>query len=163
MEKGVDFLKSQINNAVAQHQTFLDSLKSHADAAEDPRFRALCQKFIPRMVQHHDMLEQYQRSIGAGEGAIKKALGSVIETGKEWVDASRGDDYLCLVGDIVMARQGEDTFKTFREGGRTLGDEALRRLGETGEQEHDEYVKEANRLVQQLFVEHVQVGAAIAR
>jgi hypothetical protein len=163
MDKGMDFLKSQINNAVAQHRAFTDSLRSHADSADDPRFRALCEKFLPRMTQHQGMLEQYQRSIGAGEGGVKKAISGVLETGKEWLTASRGDDYLGLVGDIVMARQAEDTFKTFREGGRILGEESLRKLGELGEREHDEYVAEANRLIQQLFVEHVQVAAPVSR
>jgi hypothetical protein len=56
----------------------------------------------------------------------------------------------------VLARQAEDTFKTFREAGRALGDTELARLGDIGEQGHDEYVKEANRLVQQIFIEHVR-------
>ena len=37
-----------------------------------------------------------------------------------------------------------------------LGDSELAQLGEIGERHHDEYVKEANRLVQQMFVEHVR-------
>jgi len=65
---------------------------------------------------------------------------------------------LRLVGDIVTARQAEDTFKTFREAGRTLGIQRLAEIGETGERDHDEYVKQANRLAQQLFVEHVLEG-----
>src|SRR5688572_15601353 len=113
MDKGIDFLKAQINNAVALHRSFIDSLKTHASQARDPRFRDLCQQFIPTMTQHQGMLEQYQSSIGAGEGTLKKALGGVLETGKEWIDATRGDDYLALVSDIVMGRQAEDTFKTF--------------------------------------------------
>jgi hypothetical protein len=55
-----------------------------------------------------------------------------------------------------MARQSEDTFKTFREAGRQLGIQQLAQIGEIGERHHDDYVKEANRLVQQMFVEHAR-------
>jgi hypothetical protein len=55
-----------------------------------------------------------------------------------------------------MARQAEDTFKTFREGGKILGNQQLQNIGETGERDHDDFVKEANRLIQQMFVEHVR-------
>ena len=55
-----------------------------------------------------------------------------------------------------MARQAKDTFKTFREGGRQLGIQQLADIGELGERHHDDYVKEANRLVQQMFVEHAR-------
>jgi hypothetical protein len=115
------------------------------------------------MHRHHAMLEQYQRSIDAGTGAVKKTLGGVLETAREWVDAARGDDFLCLVQDLVMARQGEDTFKAFREGGRVIGDTALHQLGERGEADHDRYVQEANRLVAQLFIERAQVGVEAGR
>ena len=160
MDKGIDFVKAQINNAVALHRAFIESLKTRATSAKDVRFRDLSQKFIPLMTQHQGMLEQYQSSIGAGEGTIKKTLGAVLETGKEWVDAMRTDDFLALVSDIVMARQCEDTFKTFREAGRKIGDQPLARLGEKGEAEHDRYVQEANRLVQQFFVEQAQIPTA---
>jgi hypothetical protein len=147
---------SQINNAVAAHRSFIESLKNHATQARDPRFRELCQQYIPSMTQHHGMLEQYQSSIGAGEGTLKKAVGGFVSTAREWVEAAAGDDYMALVGDIVMGRQLEDTFKTFREGGRVLQDERLERLGDTGEADHDRYVRDANRLVPQLFVEQVR-------
>jgi hypothetical protein len=75
---------------------------------------------------------------------------------RDLADAARESDFLRLVGDIVMARQSEDTFKTFREAGKILGNERLREIGDIGERHHDVYVKEANRLVQQIFVEHVQ-------
>lgn len=163
MDKGIDFLKAQVNNAVAAHRNFVESLKTHAKQASDPRFRELCNKYIPVMTQHHGMLEQYQSSIGAGQGTLKKAVGGVLETAKEWVEAATRDDYMALVSDIVMGRQLEDTFKTFREGGRALGEEPLARLGETGEADHDRYVQEANRLVQQLFVEHVQLPTPASR
>ena len=44
MDRGTDFLKSQINNAVMQHQTFLEALKDHESQAEDARFRDLCSR-----------------------------------------------------------------------------------------------------------------------
>ena len=55
-----------------------------------------------------------------------------------------------------MARQSEDTFKTFREGGRQLGIQQLADLGDLGERHHDDYKNEANRLVQQMFVERAR-------
>jgi len=55
-----------------------------------------------------------------------------------------------------MARQSEDTFKTFREAGKMMGKRTLQEIGDIGERHHDAYVKEANRLVQHMFVEHVQ-------
>jgi hypothetical protein len=55
-----------------------------------------------------------------------------------------------------MSRQAEDTFKTFRDAGRALGNTQLSQIGETGERHHDEYNREANRLVQLMFIEHVR-------
>jgi hypothetical protein len=102
------------------------------------------------------MLEEYQHQLGAEEGIAKKALGKAMGVARDLADAARESDFLRLVGDIVMARQSEDTFKTFREAGKVLANEQLQRIGDIGERHHDEYVKEANRLVQQMFVEHVQ-------
>lgn len=156
MDKGLDFLRSQVNNAVMQHQSFIDALKSHADEADDPRFRDLCNRYIPIMQEHQVMLENYQRTLGTSEGVGKKVLGKVMGAARGLADVAREDDFLRLVGDIVMARQGEDTFKTFREAGRMLGNTQLEEIGATGERQHDAYVKDANRLVQSMFVEHVR-------
>ena len=156
MEKGIDFLKSQVNNAVMQHKTFLDTLEDHEREAKDPRFRDVCVRHIANMRQHQRMLEDYQRQLGAESGIGKKALGTLLGFGRDLADVARGDDYMRLVTDIVMARQAEDTFKTFREAGRTLGIEELAHIGEVGERHHDDYVHEANRLVQQMFVEHAR-------
>ena len=156
MDRGVEFLKSQVNNAVMQHQTFLKALEDHEGQAEDARYRDLCSRHIPRMREHQRMLEDYQQRLGAEAGVGKKALGAALGVARDLADATRESDFLRLVGDIVMARQSEDTFKTFREAGRALGNEELARIGETGERHHDEYVKEANRLAQQMFVEHVR-------
>ena len=156
MERGMDFLKSQVNNAVMQHETFVKNLVDHESQAEDPRFRDLCTKYIPVMQGHQRMLEDYQREIGAETGTAKKAIGKALGVARDLADAARESDFLRLVGDIVTARQSEDTFKTFREAGRALGDQRLAGIGEVGERHHDEYTKEANRLVQQMFVEHVR-------
>ena len=167
MDTGIDFLRSQVNNAVMQHDAFLRSLVDHESQAQDQRFRDLCSRHIPRMREHQRMLEEFQNQLGRSNtrennplenlgGVLKKAAGNAIGMAKDLADAPRQSDYLRLVSDIVMARQSEDTFKTFREGGRQLGIQQLAQIGEVGERHHDEYVKEANRLVQQMFVEHAR-------
>jgi hypothetical protein len=156
MERGIDFLKSQVNNAVMQHKTFLESLEDHEKQAEDSRFRDLCSRHIPRVREHQRMLEQYQTSIGAEAGEGKKILGTMLGKAKDLADAARESDFLRLVSDIVMSRQAEDTFKTFRDAGRALGNTELAQIGDIGERHHDEFNREANRLVQMMFIEHVQ-------
>jgi hypothetical protein len=37
-----------------------------------------------------------------------------------------------------------------------MGYRTLHEIGDTGERQHDAYVKEANRLAQHMFVEHAQ-------
>jgi hypothetical protein len=154
----MDFLKSQVNNAVMQHETFVKNLVDHESQAEDPRFRALCSKYIPVMQGHQRMLEDYQRELGAETGTAKKVLGKALGAARDLADSVRESDFLRLVGDIVTSRQSEDTFKTFREAGRQLGIQQLADIGEKCERDHDRYADEANRLVQQLFVEHVRGG-----
>ena len=153
MDRGTDFLKSQINNAVMQHQTFIDNLVDHEKQAEDARYRALCARFIPKAQAHQRMLEDYQAELGAEAGAAKKMLGKALGVARDLADSARESDFLRLVGDIVTSRQSEDTFKTFRDGGRALGIQRLSELGEIAERHHDIYAKEASRLVQQMFVE----------
>jgi hypothetical protein len=156
MERGQEFLKAQVNNVAMQHASFIKNLEDHADQADDSRYRDLCLRFIPLMREHQRMLEDYQRQIGAESGTLKRALGSAIGVARDLADAARESDFLRLVGDIVAGRQSEDAFKTFREAGRMLGDAPLQRLGEVGEEHHDRFVHEANRLVQLMFVEHVR-------
>src|SRR3954464_10633111 len=163
MDSGTDFLKSQINNAVMQHQTFLSALEEHEGQAEDARFRDLCSHHIPHMRDHQRMLEEYQSQLGADAEVVKKAFGTAVGFVRDLADAVRESDFLRLVQDIVMARQSEDTFKTFREAGRMMGNQTLHEIGDVGERHHDAYVKEANRLVQQMFVEHAQGIDGIAR
>lgn len=162
MDRGNDFLKSQVNNAVMQHEVFVKALEDHEGQAEDQRFRDLCTRYIPIMREHQRMLEQYQDQLGAGAGVVKKAVGATLGFGRDLADSARGSDFLRLVGDIVLSRQSEDTFKTFREAGRQLGLTQLAQIGETGERDHDAYNKDANRLVQQLFVEQVRSGDTVA-
>lgn len=156
MEKGIDFLKSQVNNAVMQHKAFLEALEDHEQQAEDSRFRDLCSRHIPRVREHQRMLEEYQNVLGAEAGSGKKIIGAVLGKARDLADAARESDFLRLVGDIVMSRQSEDTFKTFRDGGRALGNTQLAQIGEMGERHHDEYNREANRLVQLMFIENVR-------
>ncbi len=156
MDRGLDFLKSQINNAVMQHKTFLEALEDHEQQAEDSRFRDLCSRHIAPVREHQRMLEGYQATLGAEMGAGKNLLGAMLGKARDLADAARESDFLRLVGDIVMSRQAEDTFKTFRDAGRTLGNPQLAEIGETGERHHDEYNREANILVRQIFVEHVR-------
>jgi hypothetical protein len=156
MDRGIDFLKSQVNNAVMQHRTFLEALQDHEQQAEDSRFRDLCSRHIARVREHQRMLEDYQQTLGAEAGVGKNILGAFLGKARDLADAARESDFLRLVGDIVMSRQAEDTFKTFRDAGRALGNTQLAQIGEMGERHHDEYNREANRLVQQMFVEHVR-------
>lgn len=163
MDRGMDFLKSQINNAVMQHETFVKNLVDHESQAEDTRFRDLCTKYIPVMQAHQRMIEDYQREIGAETGAAKKAVGKALGVARDLADATRESDFLRLVGDIVTSRQSEDTFKTFREAGRQLGIQRLAEIGEKCERDHDRYADDANRLVQQLFVEHARGAESAAQ
>jgi hypothetical protein len=158
MDRGIDFLKSQINNAVMQHQTFVENLADHEKQADDARFRALCSRFLPKAQAHQRMLEDYQRELGAETGTAKKALGKALGVARDLADAARESDFLRLVGDIVTSRQSEDTFKTFREAGKALGLTRLQQIGDMGEREHDDFHREANRLAQQMFVEYVREG-----
>jgi len=162
MDRGMDFLKSQVNNAVMQHDTFVKNLVDHESQAEDPRFRDLCTKYIPVMQAHQRMLEDYQREIGAETGTAKKAIGKALGVARDLADAARESDFLRLVGDIVTARQSEDTFKTFREAGRQLGIQRLAEVGEKCERDHDRYADDANRLVQQMFIEHARGSESAA-
>lgn len=163
MNRGTEFLKSQVNKAVMQHQAFLSALEDHEDQADDPRFRDLCSRHIPQMREHQCMLEEYQSQLGSKAVTGKKILGAALGAARDLADAARESDFLRLVGDIVMARQGEDTFKTFREAGKMMGNKTLHEIGDIGERHHDAYVKGANRLVQHMFVEHAQGIDRVAR
>ena len=163
MERGVEFLRSQLANAVMVHRAYVRALEDHESQAADDRYRDLCARALPKSIEHQRMLEEYQHALGAGEGLVKKAIGTAIVAARDLADVVQSDDFTRLAGDIVLARQLEDTFKTFREAGRTLGLQQLARIGEVGERDHDEFVKEANRLIQQLFAERVHGSEATVR
>ena len=163
MERGTQFLKSQVNNAVVQHRVFLGALETHESEADDDRFHDLCSHHIPQMREHQRVLEEYQSQLGAEPGRGKSILGAVLASARDLADSARESDFLRLVADIVMARQAEDTFKTFREAGKMMGYRTLHEIGEIGERHHDAYVKEANRLAQHMFVENVQGVDRVAR
>ena len=156
MDKGLAFLKSQVNNAVIQHASFLGALAAHEDQADDPRFSALCSRHLSNMREHQRMLEEYQSQLGGEPPIMKTEIGKTVAAVRDLADTARESDYVRLVGDIVMARQSEDAFKTFREAGRMMGNRTLQEIGDIGERHHDAYVKEANRLAQHMFVERVQ-------
>jgi len=164
MDRGIDFLKSQVSNAVMQHRTLLENLEDHEKQADDIRYRDLCSRAIPQMREHQRLLEDYQREIGAEAGVGKTVVGKALGVARDLADAARESDFLRLVGDIVTARQSQDTFATFREAGRALANPQLQRIGEIGEEHHERFVRDANRLVQQMFVEHargVEPGADV--
>jgi hypothetical protein len=156
MDKGLAFLKSQVKSAAIQHATFLGALAAHEDQADDPRFSLLCSRHMPSMREHQRMLEEYQSQLGGDSRMAKTETGMTVAAVRDLADTARESDYVRLVGDIVMARQSEDAFKTFREAGKMMGNRTLQEIGEIGERHHDAYVKEANRLVQHMFVERVQ-------
>ena len=155
MDDGTAFLKSEIDNAVVQHRTFLRALDAHEVEAEDPRFGDLCSRHIPHMHDHQHMLEEYQSQLG-GLADLKSGAGSAVIVVRDLADAVQQSDYLRLVGDILMGRQAEDTFRTFREAGKMMGNRTLSEIGEIGERHHDAFANDANRLAQHMFVEQVQ-------
>ncbi|MDB4871458.1 MAG: hypothetical protein JWL97_2462 [Gemmatimonadales bacterium] len=156
MERGPQFLKSQVNAAVVHHWAFLTALEAHENQADDDRFRDLCSRHIPQMREHQRMLEEYQSQLGTDAAAGKNILGAILGAARDLADSARESDFARLVADIAMSRQAEDTFRTFREAGKMMGYHTLREIGETGERHHDSYVKDANRLAQHMFVENAQ-------
>ena len=102
------------------------------------------------------MLEEYQSQLGVEAGLVQDAIAPAVTVVADLADAARESDYRRLVSDIVMARQSEDAFKTFREAGKMMGNRTLHEIGDIGERYQDAYVKEANRLAQHMFVERVQ-------
>jgi len=156
MDKGRDFLRSQLNNAIMQHQTLLENIRAHVEQADDARYRSLCERYTPAVENHQRMLEEYGKSVGAeGATGLKGALGSALGKARDAVDAMRETDFLRIVGDIVTIRQSQDTFATFAFAGDKLGDSRLAELGRMGEREHDTMQKEFNTLCAEMFVDHV--------
>ena len=161
MARGTDFLKGRINHAVAQHDAFLWALEDHEEQAEDSRFRDLCSRHIPYMRELQRMLEEYQAQLAVHTGLGRENVARAVA--RNLADTARESDFLRLVGDIAMARESEDTFKTFREAGKMMDYKTLQEIGDVGERQHDRYVKEANRLAQHMFVENAQGIDGLAR
>lgn len=154
---GQEFLQAQINNAIVQHRSLVDSLREHSEQADDPRYQQLCQQYLPKTERHQGMLEQYGKSIHADNGGgLKSAIGAVLGKARDIVDATRDTDWLRAVGDIVMIRQAQDTFGTFARAGERIGDQQLAELGRMGESEHDEMQRAFNQFAAESFVDHVQ-------
>lgn len=156
IEHGSSFLKHQVGNAVTQHLAFLSALELHEQQAEDSRLSDLCLRHIPHMRDYQRMLEEYRSQLGVEAGTMQSSIASAATVVRDLADAARESDYLRLVSDIVMARQSEDTFKTFREAGKMMGNRTLHEIGDIGERYQDAYVKDADRLAQHMFVERVQ-------
>jgi hypothetical protein len=161
MDRGNDFLKSQIHAAGAQHHAFLKALEDHEAQAEDARYRDLCTRYIATMRDHQRMLEDYLSELGApGAGVLRRAVGATASAARNLADAARESDFARLASDIAMSLQSEEAFKVFRDAGRSLGLRHLAELGEKGERGHDAYNRDANRLVQQMFVERARPTGA---
>jgi hypothetical protein len=164
MQTGIDFLRDQVDEAVAEHAALLQTMAEHESEADDQRYRDLCTRHIPHMRQHQRMLEGFRASLGARPakggpselaGAVRQIVGTAFAAGRSLADAPHSD-YTQLVADLSMVRQLEVTFKTFRDAGRQLGIAPLAHLGEIAERHHDEYSTDAKRLLQQMFVERAQ-------
>jgi len=163
MEKGREFLRAQVNNAVMQHQTLLDNLEDHIKQADDSRYRDLCQRYLTKMTDHQRTLEEYGTSIGAAsKTGVKKVIGSVLGKARDAVDSMRETDFLRVVGDIVTIRQSQDTFATFAAAGDKIGEPRLSEIGRTLERDHDEMQREFNLLIRSMFVAHVLTTATSA-
>jgi hypothetical protein len=161
MHTGIDFLDEQLDDAIGQHTALLRSLSDHAADADDDRFRDLCARFLPRMRDHQQMLEQFRASRRPGPpptDTVVSVFNRAFVTPRALVDAPRSD-YQELITDIAMVRQLEVTFKIFRDAGRHLGIPELAKVGEVAERHHDDYSDDARRLLYQMFVERAHDAA----
>ena len=88
MLSGIDFIRAEVDDAVAVHSSLLQSMQSHEAEANDPRYRDLCDRHLPHMREHQLMLEELRTVLGSGTDAatssptpvtvIRKAVGSAI-------------------------------------------------------------------------------------
>ena len=149
MQTGIDFLRAQVADAAAVHASLLESMVYHESEANDPRYRDLCDRHLPRMREHQLMLEELRGTLGAG-----KAF-AAVRVPRSLADAAVSD-YQRLATDLDLARRLEVTFKTFRDAGRALRIDGLARLGEMAERHHDDYSADAKRLLLQMFMERAE-------
>jgi len=157
METGGDFLRSQVNDAVVLHGSFVEALRDHGRDAGDPRFSELCARYMPIMEEHQRQLEELRNALGSA-GIRGKVMGKMVGVARGLADVAREDDYRRLVGDIAMSSMAEDVFRTFHEAGRILRDQKLAELGTLGERRHDDFNRDAGRLAQAMFVERARPG-----
>jgi ferritin-like metal-binding protein YciE len=170
MQTGIDFLRDQVDDAIALHKALIESMSTHESDADDQRYRDLCIRHEPHMRQHQTMLERLRASLGTQSstapadviGAMKKAAGTALGIARSFADTPQSD-YMRLVGDLALVRQLEVTFRTFRDAGRQLGITQLAKLGEVAERHHDDYSAEAKRLLTQMFVERAKDAASIVK
>jgi hypothetical protein len=146
MQSGIEFLRAQVDEAAAIHASLVESMTYHESEADDPRYRDLCARNLPRMREHQVMLAELRSTLGASGSP------NAIHVGHSLADA-RISDYERLATDLDLARRLEVTFKTFRDAGRTLHLDHLARVGEMAERHHDEYSADAKRLLLQMFIE----------
>lgn len=157
MDTGRDFLRAQINNAIAQHTNLIDAIREHSEQAESPRYRELCLEYLPSLERHQGMLEQYARQVGieGGGNIVKNALGAVLGKARDAVDAMRESDFLRVVADTVMIRQAQDTFRTFETVGEQIGEPELAQIGRDASTQHDAMQGDFNDLAAEIFVQRV--------
>lgn len=161
MDHGNDFLKEQVYRAVVQHGAFLRALEDHEAQADDARFRDLCTRYISSMQQHQAMLENYASEVGPPDQAsMKRSRDAALHVSRDLADTAVESDFQRLVRDLAMSAGAEDSFRIFREAGRTLDLRHLAELGEKGEREHDSYKRDANRLALQMFLERARDDGA---
>src|SRR5688572_33428676 len=100
MQSGIDFIRAQIDDAAATHASLLESMVFHEGEANDPRYRDLCDRHLPRMREHQLMLEELRDNLGPIKGsnppaelvgAIRKAAGSAIGIARVLADAQTSD------------------------------------------------------------------------
>ena len=156
MQSGTEFLRAQVEEAAAIHSSLLESMVYHESEANDPRYRDLCDRYLPRMREHQLRLEELRSTLGSGKQF------PVIRVPHASADAVRSD-YHRLSADLDLARRLEVTFKTFRDAGRQLHIDTLAHLGEVAERHHDEYSADAKRLLLQMFIERAQSAADAVR
>jgi hypothetical protein len=171
VQTGIDFLKNQVDDAIAQHRALVESMTTHESQADDQRYRDLCMRHEGHMRHHQRLLEDFRASLGSGPtpgspsdliGTATRMAGTAFAAARSLADTPQSD-YVRLVGDLALARNLEVTFKTFRDAGRQLGIERLAQIGDLAERHHDDYSAEAKRLIQQMFVERAQGAAEVVR
>jgi hypothetical protein len=164
MPSGIEFLRTQIDQAATINSALLESMIYHESEANDPRYRDLCDRYLPRTREHQLLLEDLRGTLGAAKGSNPPAeLAGAIRKSAAGVARSLADapvsDYKRLVSDLDLVRRLEVAFKTFRDAGRALRIESLAQLGDIAERHHDDYSADAKRLLLQMFIERAD-GAA---